>query len=195
MTNMHASAEDIAHHLGARRRGAGWMAKCPAHDDRVASLSIMQGTKGTILNCHAGCRLEDICAEMGIRVSQLFEDYAAGGGDHTDVDLMLRDVINRNTPPKVRLEEYTLSQVMDLAFKLPDPEHAEGKARAHLAAPDIMGLEFTEAMKMWGIVADTAVYAYLEPWFTGLGGTRSWHDVRRAAMESMQDAWRKEMKG
>jgi hypothetical protein len=47
---------------------------------------------------------------------------------------------------------------------------------------------------MWGIVGDTAVYAYLKPWFHRLGGERSWHDVRRSAMESMHKAWRKEMR-
>ena len=29
-----------------RRSGAGWSAKCPAHDDRKASLSVSEGTDG-----------------------------------------------------------------------------------------------------------------------------------------------------
>ncbi len=31
---------------GAKRNGRGWMARCPAHDDRRPSLSIAQGTDG-----------------------------------------------------------------------------------------------------------------------------------------------------
>ena len=34
------TAETIAKALGGRKRGAAWMARCPAHDDREPSLSI-----------------------------------------------------------------------------------------------------------------------------------------------------------
>ena len=33
-------AETIAKALGGRKAGGGWMARCPAHDDREPSLSI-----------------------------------------------------------------------------------------------------------------------------------------------------------
>jgi hypothetical protein len=35
-----SSASDFADRLNAKPAGAGWMARCPAHDDRTASLSI-----------------------------------------------------------------------------------------------------------------------------------------------------------
>ena len=34
---------------GGRRNGRGWMSKCPAHDDRQASLSVAIGDDGRIL--------------------------------------------------------------------------------------------------------------------------------------------------
>ena len=34
------TAETIAKALGGRKAGGGWVARCPAHDDRVPSLSI-----------------------------------------------------------------------------------------------------------------------------------------------------------
>ena len=37
------TAETIAKALGGRKRGRGWMARCPAHDDREPSLSISDG--------------------------------------------------------------------------------------------------------------------------------------------------------
>lgn len=41
--------------------GAGWSAKCPAHDDVRASLSLALAPDGEILvNCFAGCSLHDI---------------------------------------------------------------------------------------------------------------------------------------
>ncbi len=58
-----------------RRSGEGWTARCPAHDDREPSLSVALGADGRILvNCHAGCRTEHICAALGIAVSDLFAD-------------------------------------------------------------------------------------------------------------------------
>ena len=42
--------------LGGHRTGRGWMARCPAHDDRTPSLSIADGAEGRILlTCFAGC--------------------------------------------------------------------------------------------------------------------------------------------
>ena len=49
-------AETIAEALGGRKVGGGWMAGCPAHDDREPSLSIRDGDDGKVLvRCHAGC--------------------------------------------------------------------------------------------------------------------------------------------
>ena len=45
MTTMtrYPTAEELARSLGGRRNAKGWMAKCPAHEDRHASLSINDG--------------------------------------------------------------------------------------------------------------------------------------------------------
>jgi hypothetical protein len=39
-------AEPIAEALGGRKAGGGWMARCPAHDDRQPSLSIRDTDDG-----------------------------------------------------------------------------------------------------------------------------------------------------
>lgn len=51
------NSESIAQFLGgARRSGAGWMARCPCHDDSTASLKIDDADDGKVLlHCHAGC--------------------------------------------------------------------------------------------------------------------------------------------
>jgi len=51
----------LREHLGAR----GANAKCPAHDDTHASLSISEGRNGTpLLKCHAGCSQESVIAAL-----------------------------------------------------------------------------------------------------------------------------------
>lgn len=48
-------AETIALALGGRKAGAGWIARCPAHDDRKPSLSIRDADGQVLVRCHAGC--------------------------------------------------------------------------------------------------------------------------------------------
>jgi len=68
-------AEELVHTLkGQRKTANGWLARCPAHDDRNASLSISEAQDGKILlTCHAGCDYNDICKSLGIRVNDLFQ--------------------------------------------------------------------------------------------------------------------------
>ncbi len=55
------TAEAIAKALGGRKTGAGWMVRCPAHDDREPSLSIRDGVDGEpVFNCFADCDWRDV---------------------------------------------------------------------------------------------------------------------------------------
>jgi hypothetical protein len=58
---------------GAKKAGNSWSARCPAHDDRRASLSIAQGDDGTALvKCHAGCDTAAILAAVDLELRDLF---------------------------------------------------------------------------------------------------------------------------
>ncbi len=62
----------------AKPNGRGWIAPCPAHDDRTPSLSIAQGDDGRVLlKCHAGCTHQAIVAALGIEERELFPPTAA----------------------------------------------------------------------------------------------------------------------
>src|SRR5262249_5582551 len=53
--------------------GNAWSARCPAHDDRRASLSVSIGEGGKVLlRCHAGCTAEAIVGAMGLSMADLF---------------------------------------------------------------------------------------------------------------------------
>jgi len=53
--------------------GSGWIARCPAHDDRHASLAIGQGEDGrALLHCHRGCELADVLRALGLTARDLF---------------------------------------------------------------------------------------------------------------------------
>jgi hypothetical protein len=61
-------AAEIGPALGGRKSSRGWIACCPAHDDRRPSLSICDGDDGKLLvHCHAGCGQEDVIAALRAR--------------------------------------------------------------------------------------------------------------------------------
>jgi hypothetical protein len=71
----------LARLKGVKRTEKGWEAKCPAHDDRHASLTVSEGNDGRVLvRCHAGsgCSLEDIVAAAGTTVGALFVENGTG---------------------------------------------------------------------------------------------------------------------
>lgn len=62
-----------------RKVAGGWSARCPAHEDGTASLSIAIGDDGrTLLHCHAGCELNAILGKAGLTARDLFS--ANGNG-------------------------------------------------------------------------------------------------------------------
>jgi hypothetical protein len=56
-----------------RPYGKGYTARCPAHEDRTASLSIAVGNDGCLLiHDFAGCSVRDVLAAIGLTISDLF---------------------------------------------------------------------------------------------------------------------------
>lgn len=66
---MQATVESIARQLGAASKsGDNWSCRCPAHDDRRASLSITEKQDGKLLvHCHAGCDQALVISELKAR--------------------------------------------------------------------------------------------------------------------------------
>lgn len=50
-------------------------ARCPAHDDRSPSLSLSEGGDGrALINCHAGCRVEEVVAALHLEMRDLMPE-------------------------------------------------------------------------------------------------------------------------
>lgn len=85
------SAAEIAEHLGARKSGAGYLARCPAHADTNPSLSISESRDGKLLlHCHAGCDFETVIAAAGL-----------GKGNGKNAPKALHRVIPKGEPDAV----------------------------------------------------------------------------------------------
>lgn len=85
-----------------RRCGVGWVAPCPAHDDKNPSLSIRAGNRRVLLHCFAGCTVESICAALGIKMGELFSEPPATRRPEPDIARAakrgLGDMRSRLTP-------------------------------------------------------------------------------------------------
>jgi putative DNA primase/helicase len=66
----------LARFPDARRTGEGKaIARCPAHEDKTASLAISSGADGrTVMHCHAGCGTTNVLAAVGLSECDLFAD-------------------------------------------------------------------------------------------------------------------------
>ena len=58
---------------GVRKGGQGYVAKCPAHDDQKASLSLAEDSGRILMKCFAGCSTETIVSRLGITFRDLFD--------------------------------------------------------------------------------------------------------------------------
>ncbi len=75
-------AETLLRRLdGVREMGQGkWQARCPAHNDNRASLSIGAGDNGgVILKCHANCETTAIVDALGLKMSDLMAERNGNG--------------------------------------------------------------------------------------------------------------------
>lgn len=77
---------------GVKGSESSFTARCPAHDDRQASLSARLGDSGQILlHCHAGCTFPQIIAALGYSAKDFAKSRKPGGDiiatyDYRDAD-------------------------------------------------------------------------------------------------------------
>lgn len=83
---------------GVKQTTTGWVARCPAHDDKVQSLSIGVGDEGrAILKCFAGCSVEAVLSAIGLTFADLFVEpivspaYTSRPGTSTAVSNIASD--------------------------------------------------------------------------------------------------------
>ena len=73
------SAANLLSHLeGIKQTGAGrWLARCPAHDDKHASLNIRELDDGRVLvHDFAGCAVESVLSAVGLTFEDLYPPRA-----------------------------------------------------------------------------------------------------------------------
>ena len=57
-----------------RKSGKGYTARCPAHEDRMASLSLRETNDRVLIHCFAGCPPAAVLGAIGLELADLFKD-------------------------------------------------------------------------------------------------------------------------
>jgi hypothetical protein len=109
-----------------RRQAGYWMARCPAHDDNEASLSIRVGTdQPVLLKCFADCQRDDIVAAMGLTWADIGKPRAQAKGEWTPRGeaVAVYDYVDENGELL-----YQVCRTADKQFpaRVPDPSRKSG---------------------------------------------------------------------
>jgi putative DNA primase/helicase len=91
---------------GARLSGTQWSGRCPAHDDRRASLSFRDSEDRVLVNCHKGCSLEAVAAAVGLKPSDFFHTNGASSKGRFDRGSQKSARMQETAPPRVIAKTY-----------------------------------------------------------------------------------------
>lgn len=156
---------------GLRRTGDGWEARCPAHDDAHASLSVAEGASGKVLlYCHAGCTFEEILTSLGAAVDPTvaYSSSSACSKRREIATYAYRDETGTLLFQVVRYEPKAFSQrrpggggrwlwklgdVRRVLYRLPELVGAPGTAPVFI----VEGEKDADALAAVGLVATTNV--------------------------------------
>lgn len=148
-----------------KQNGHGYVARCPAHDDRNPSLSVTEGDDGQVLlKCHTGCKLEAILDALKLESRDLFRADSKtrreirATYDYTDEEEELLFQVVRYHPKDFRQRrrndagewEWNLRKTRRVLYRLP-------KVLAAAAAGDVVyvveGEKDVHALEAAGCVA------------------------------------------
>ncbi len=161
---------EIAHQLRGRKSGAGWVAKCPAHEDSNPSLSIKLVDGKILAHCYAGCDQRAVLEAL--KAQGLWPKPAPRNIDRIVATYDYTDESGELLYQVVRLEP------KDFCQRRPDgsggwiwrksPQQVLYHIREVLEAPIVIcgeGERDVETLRAHGFVATTNAGGANTPWF------------------------------
>lgn len=163
----------LARLSGVRRSGNGWIARCPAHADHNASLSVAERDGRTLLHCFAGCSKEAVLKALRMEAKELFAE-----GSHRKTKSLVLASYDYTNERGDLLYQNVRYQPKDFRIRRPDGKdrwiwNVPADLRTIYNLPHVMnatdvlwveGEKDAETAKTLGFTATTA------------GGSTSWQD-------------------
>jgi hypothetical protein len=104
------NAARLAQALEGKANGDGWIARCPAHDDRHASLSITEKNGKVLVHCHAGCSQDAVVNIFKRRGLWPTAKSKSGPKPHEIAEYIYRDADKRRRYRVVRMSDKAFPQ-------------------------------------------------------------------------------------
>ena len=79
-----------------RKTGKGYSARCPAHEDKTASLSLTEKDGKVLMYCFAGCPTASVLGAIGLELADLFDRSEAKPMRSYDRDIAMFSMLRRN---------------------------------------------------------------------------------------------------
>lgn len=152
---------------GAKQVGRdSWVASCPAHDDKQPSLSIDKGRKGTLLYCHRGCTITEMCLALEIQRARLFADYDERTQHTRSLSPTLRRLERRRRPPTMA-ELKPHQSLEDVIREVLTDVSPERWAEVGVRWPEWLEMPFPDAMEKDWVVCGAVCGDLLADWIDG----------------------------
>jgi len=168
----------VTHFEGVKMRGRnGFTARCPAHHDRHASLSVRKGETSWLVTCWAGCKFVDIARGAGL--SPLAFKFGGTSSKHSIVqsaDGRRRLAEMMMTKRKI---PFTFAEIADVALSLTEQQ----KTDMATWYPTWSVKPLHEVMKMRHVVFDTVIWDVL-----GKAHRRDWGNDWYEAKDNIEEA-------
>jgi hypothetical protein len=172
--------EALVRGLDARRVGAGWMARCPAHNDRNPSLSIHEEHGKVLFHCHAGCPQIDVLDRLRIRGlwgADAIDPQIVATYDYTDEDGELLYQIVRYVPKNFKQRRPAADGTW---LWRKHPRQVLYRLREVIEAPIVFvveGEKDVEALRDYGFVATTNAGGANAPWLSSYSAALAGREV------------------
>lgn len=160
----------LAHLMVRKLRGDRAECVCPAHDDRVASLSVAKGTdQPVVLHCHAGCTPDAVVKAIGLTLADLTGQgtpHCVAQYPYVGVNGDVLYWVERWVPKTFR------PRLVDGTYARPSAStevlYNLAVVRTAIANGDtvylVEGEKDVEVMREFGFVATTAMSGASQPW-------------------------------
>jgi hypothetical protein len=112
-----SALDEIVNRLDkVRRCGRGFVARCPAHEDRGPSLSFRETKDGRVLlHCFAGCSVSKVLTAVGLKLSDLFNRPPSSNGATPDLG-RARAAVESDFFAAAYVLEHEARVVLDMAY-------------------------------------------------------------------------------
>ena len=106
-----------------KRQGTGYVARCPAHDDRNPSLVVSEAADGRVLlHCHTGCTPEAVVGALGLDMRDL---WPAADEPITPPTRAVRATYEYTDADGTPLYEVVRYEPKDFRQRRPDPDRPD----------------------------------------------------------------------